>query len=112
MILNEIQTAVHDLAIEKGWRETNRNVGELIALAHSELSEALEEYRNLQTGANLQDIRYAEDGKPEGFFIELADLMIRVLDNAERYGVSMEEMIKLKHKYNTTRPYRHGGKKA
>ncbi len=33
---------VHDTAREKGWWDKERNDGEMIALMHSELSEALE----------------------------------------------------------------------
>jgi NTP pyrophosphatase (non-canonical NTP hydrolase) len=44
--------------------------------------------------------------------IELADVVIRVLDVAGRYGMDMEKAIKIKMAYNETRPYRHGGKLA
>ena len=37
---------VNHIAIEKGWWEGERNDGELIALIHSELSEALEALRH------------------------------------------------------------------
>ena len=36
----------HKTAKEKGWWDSERNEGEIIALMHSELSEALEAMRN------------------------------------------------------------------
>lgn len=93
------------MAKEKGWWEEDRGFAEVVALAHSELSEALEEYRD---GKGL--LYYNED-KPEGIAIEMADVIIRILDWAEHVGVDIEEMIRLKFNYNATRPYKHGGKK-
>ena len=45
MNLNQWRDEIHALAKEKGWWEVERTFGEIIALCHSELSEALEEYR-------------------------------------------------------------------
>jgi NTP pyrophosphatase (non-canonical NTP hydrolase) len=104
----------HDTAVEKGWYgkdgKDKRNFGEVLALMHSELSEALEEYRN---GRAMGDIYYrASDGKPEGIAVELADLFIRVADTCEREGVPLERALKEKLAFNKTRPFRHGNKRA
>jgi NTP pyrophosphatase (non-canonical NTP hydrolase) len=105
---------VHENAIEHGWWEEERSFGELIALCHSELSEALEEYRN---GVKPQEQYYSwpngENGikKPEGIISELADVVIRIMDMCGYYGIDLEAAIKEKHAYNVTRPYKHGGKK-
>jgi len=48
--------------------------------------------------------------KPEGFGIELADAMIRIADLAYLTGIDLEELIREKHQYNATRPYKHGRK--
>jgi len=77
-----------------------RNVPELLALVHSEISEALEAYRKRIT-----------DG-PNNFGEELADAVIRVFDMAEGLGIDIEAEILRKHEYNKTREYRHGGKAA
>lgn len=46
MILNALAEAINKTSTEHGfWPEEGRNFGEMIALAHSELSEALEEHR-------------------------------------------------------------------
>lgn len=50
------------------------------------------------------------EAKPEGYPVELADAMIRILDEFDRYGMDAESVIRLKMDYNTTRSFRHGGK--
>jgi NTP pyrophosphatase (non-canonical NTP hydrolase) len=105
--LKDIQKEVHRLAIDKGWYEEKRSIPELLCLVHSEVSEALEEYRSGSKGTRLGD-----GGKPEGLPIELADVIIRVCDMAEYLGIDIENAIVAKHAYNKTRPYRHGGKIA
>ena len=42
---------------------------------------------------------------------ELAGTAIRLMDMAEHYNVRLGEAIVAFHEYNTTRSYRHGGKK-
>jgi NTP pyrophosphatase (non-canonical NTP hydrolase) len=97
----------HERAKAKGWwAEESFNLPEKLALIHSEVSEALEEYRN-----DREPI-YIVSGKPEGIAIELADVVIRVADLCGRMGIDLEEAIRLKSTYNETRPHRHGGKKA
>lgn len=43
--LNELARDIHENAKAHGWWDENRSFPEVIALCHSELSEALEEYR-------------------------------------------------------------------
>ena len=47
----------------------------------------------------------------EGAPSELADIVIRVMDLCEHYGIDLEKVMEEKHKYNMERPYKHGGKK-
>lgn len=115
MTLQDFQKEVHDLAIEKGWWKHERNFGEICALLHSEISEAFEDYRN---GKKVNEIYYEiyEGGKlpqkPCGIPIELADIVIRLLDFCEAAGIDLTEALKEKHEYNKMRKYRHGGKIA
>ena len=55
---------------------------------------------------------HLDNGKPEGIPIELADVIIRVLDYCGYAGIDIDAAISQKHEYNRTRPYRHGGKKC
>ena len=103
--LNEFATEVHKNAVEHGWWEDDRGFGEVIALCHSELSEALEEYRN------GKPFVYDQDGKPEGIAVELADCIIRILDYCGMHDIDIEAILMDKHEYNKSRPYKHGGKR-
>ena len=107
-MLNQLRDEIHQNAIEHGWWDEERSFGDIIALCHSELSEALEEHRE---GHEPTEIYYSNVEKPEGIPIELADCIIRILDYCGKVGINIEEAISFKHEYNKTRPYRHGGKK-
>lgn len=197
---NELAAAVHKNAVDHGWWDEDREAAEIYALIHSELSEALEEYRsgrpllyypcnagglcvddrqeeNVSCGSRVYNPKNpsapcsAKSKKPEGIAVELADCVIRILDYCEKCGIDLdseiervavafdryalpalvnachclvssayesagreagcladcvaliaywckengsdlENAISLKHEYNKTRPYRHGGKKC
>ena len=132
VMLNKLRDEIHQNAVEHGWWDEPRTFGEIIALCHSELSEALEEYRR---GSEPRAIYFrcaykseygcpftvcspekcshysAAFSKPEGVPIELADCVIRILDYCGREGIDIEEAVRLKMEYNRTRSYRHGGKR-
>ena len=74
----------------------NRNKGELIALMHSELSEALEAIRK-----DLVDDKLPNRPGEE---VELADLLIRVFDYAGAFGLDLEGAYQEKRAYNAQRP--------
>lgn len=96
----------HEDSKAKGWYQPPPTTAEQIALGHSELSEALEAFRDRGT-----EKWYREDGKPEGIASELADTIIRIADMAGALGIDLEDAIVEKLAFNRTRPYRHGGKR-
>lgn len=109
MTISEWQKKVHKLAIEKGWYQEKREPLGLICLIHSELSEGVEEYRK----RGIDQVPYFPNGtKPEGFSVEIADAIIRILDMCEYLNIDIEHAIEVKHEYNKTREHRHGGKLA
>lgn len=113
--LGILQERIWQNAEDHGWHTTGESgsVPVKLALIHSEVSEALEEYRNSPPECEILHIYYNDDSeKPEGFGVELADVVIRVLDLAHSLDIDMVAMINLKHEYNQTRSYRHGNKRV
>lgn len=127
--INSFKRQVHLTAVEHGWWENGeRNMGELIALMHSELSEALECWRNgeprlwydygdgviLTTDTMAVNPPPKIDGKPKpcGLASEFADVIIRIFDACEHMNIPITQALIEKAAYNETRPYRHGGKLA
>lgn len=98
--LNELAAIVHT-ANAKWWIDINtgeplkRNVGELLMLVTSELSEALEAHRK-----NLMDDKLP---KRKGFEVELADAVIRILDICAGMRLDLGGAFVDKMKYNSIR---------
>lgn len=110
MNINDTVKKVTDTATEKGWSFTEKDIPEKIALCHSELSEALEEYRAGHLPSDIYND--AQSLKPEGFGIELADCVIRIMHLCGQLNIDLENALEIKMTYNDTRSFRHGGKKA
>lgn len=122
--ISEWQAAVHQVAVDKGWHERPLmteyagrpdvdGVAAKIALMHSELSEALEELRKpdvLGVCVALDTWYRMDNDKPEGFVVELADCVIRIMDTCEALGLDLQAAMGEKAAYNKTRTHRHGGK--
>lgn len=106
---HELQEAMHDIALQKGWWNPEKTFGEQIVMMHSELSEAIEAYR--EEDGDIHRIWFDENGKPEGVVIELADVVIRILDTCGKYNLNLLSAICVKAKYNESRTMRHGNKK-
>lgn len=121
-----LQTLMHEIAKSKGWHTPSKTFGEAVVMMHSELSEAIEEYRREDGDtqkiwhSHPSELRADKDGcievvssasKPEGVAIEFADLFIRLLDTCELYDIDLLEATLQKAQYNLSRSQRHGNKK-
>lgn len=109
--LNEIADAVHALAWEKGWHDAHENedrfVERMCNNLHDEVSEFHEAWRNNKLRDKCDksiELNCAEE--------ELADIIIRVLDNARKLEIDIQRAVEIKHEYNATRKHRHGGKRS
>lgn len=93
MTIAELQKLVMEQAKEKGFgvEPKDINVGEKMALIHSEVSEAFEAYRR----NNLE-------GK-DGFKEELGDVMQRTLHLCGIFGIDIEKEILKKLETNKSR---------
>ena len=135
MDIKELVEKAHQGAAEKGFWDHAPEFGTLIALVHSELSEALEEARKGKpSDQNYYECRF-EDKKPQicqgfnnaclvseskrkecgyakpcGVPSELADAVIRIADMCGGLGIDLDAAITEKMAFNANRPYKHGKK--
>ncbi len=91
--LKELCQICHAVAVEKGFWDEKRNIGEALMLIVTELAEAMEAHRH-QDDANFKE--------------ELADTFIRLLDLCGGLKIDIEEEIAQKCERNKKRPYKHG----
>ena len=132
MTLNYWAERIHTWAEIKGfWPEgggfQSRNFAEMVALSHSELSEALEAHRDGEPAVwyrhtdeclhaplnDLYDLQAKRSGcscspKTEGWATEYVDTIIRILDTLGAAGVDVDEILERKMAFNDTRPHKHG----
>lgn len=101
-ILNSFSKEIHEANVKAGWwndletgKPLDRNVGELLCLVHSEISEALEGYRK-----DLMDDKLPHR---KAFEVEIADALIRIFDIAGKYEFDLDGAIEEKRAYNLKR---------
>jgi NTP pyrophosphatase (non-canonical NTP hydrolase) len=120
-MINELSQLIHQNAVSKGFYEGEKNIGEILCLIHSEVSEAMEADRKgryfsisveeLEKTETESDYKQYFESKIKGTFEdELADIIIRVLDLCAYKNINIQEQIIAKMAYNSTREYKHGKK--
>jgi NTP pyrophosphatase (non-canonical NTP hydrolase) len=110
LALNDMAATIHELN-EKWWRDLEtgqpieRNVGELLCLIHSEISEGLEAHRK-----DLMDDKLPHR---KGLEVELADALIRILDLAGAHGMDIGGAYAEKCRFNMEREdHKHEARRA
>lgn len=100
--INTLSKEIHQDNIDAGWwtdletgEKKDRNIGELLCLVHSEVSEAMEGVRK-----NLQDDKLPHRSM---FEVELADTLIRIFDIAGAYNLDLGGAIEEKRAFNKQR---------
>lgn len=100
--LTAAQALAHETASNAGWyrdprtgEPVSRNFGEVVALMHSELSEALEAHRKSLIDDKLPN-------RP-GIEVEFADCIIRILDTAAALGLDVPGALIEKNRFNRSR---------
>jgi NTP pyrophosphatase (non-canonical NTP hydrolase) len=131
--MEQLIKRAHEMAKEKGFWETERNVPEILMLIVSELSESLEALRKDHYADKgvvkdlLQDLELNktdeefvikalefkvkfDEGVKSSFEDEIADVAIRLFDLCGGLGIDLQKHIELKMMYNSMRGYKHGKK--
>jgi NTP pyrophosphatase (non-canonical NTP hydrolase) len=99
---DDMAQIIYQDMLRNGFWDQPRNVGEMLMLAVSELSEGMEAWRK-----DLND-----DHLPQysGLTVEIADCIIRLMDTGRGLGLDIAGALIDKVVYNRTRPYKHGKK--
>lgn len=104
MNLNDLAQEILDINTANGWSVTvpkdwidSYKVPAILALIHSEVSEALEAFRHSDR---------------ENFEEEIANTIIRCLDLTAGMGIDIEKAVRDKMEINRGRGYKHGGKRV
>lgn len=120
--MNTLSKEIHAANVKKGFYEEEKNIGEMLALIHSEVSEMLEAHRKDNWSSVISSYSYLFEKGDDAFNSlfeslikdtfedELADTVIRCLDLAGYLDIDIEAHVKAKLRYNSLRPYKHGKK--
>lgn len=114
--MNHLRDLAYSSAVAAGWHDPKLiegvqrepSAGERVALIHEEATELLQHIRDGHV-AGSWDVPESP-GRIDGPDVELADIIIRCLDYAGRYGIDIGGAIVGKMRYNRERAHCHGGR--
>lgn len=132
--LNDLRDACYQTSKDHGFHDSPKTVGDDIALMHSELSEAYEDFRagHAPNESWYEERPIVDDGiagaiagapsvrttkairgdgklnKPCGIPSEIADVIIRAFDFCGRNNIDIQKAVEEKMAFNRTRPFKHG----
>lgn len=98
---DKIQTRAVSTARSKGWYDDDWSIDRSLCLIHAEVAEVTEALR----AGNPVDSKCLEYSAAE---VELADVIIRIMDLAHRMDWNIPGAVSAKMEFNKTRPYKHG----
>jgi hypothetical protein len=119
--LGQMRDVIHAMARSKGWYAEALDpmdrqwFAAAVGNLHGEVSELWESFRNGTLREPCDKAKgMAALGLPALTCLEeeLADIIIRALDDAAYLGVDIARAVTVKHAFNASRPHRHGGKRA
>lgn len=96
-----VQGEAVEIAKSKGWYDDPVSVDRCLNLIHGEVAEITEALRM----GNPDDAKCPGHSEAE---VEVADVIIRIMDLANRMNWDITSAIFSKMEYNKTRPYKHG----
>jgi NTP pyrophosphatase (non-canonical NTP hydrolase) len=95
LMIENLMAQCHGASRANHWWDKERNVGELLCLIHSEISEALEGYR--------KDAKDEHITQQASITVELADALIRIFDLAGGLRLNLGTCFAEKFCYNQMR---------
>lgn len=72
------------------------------------IGEIVEAHEELRSNHSPTEVYFSDGNKPEGFPVEIADAVIRLLDLQTDEHIDLETEMIRKSDYNEQRPYKHG----
>jgi NTP pyrophosphatase (non-canonical NTP hydrolase) len=99
----ELSNRACNQACTTGWHDSDPDLPRALLLLNTEIAEAAEALRD----GNPRDKACPAFSRLE---VELADLVIRLMDTSATHDLDIPGAIAAKMAYNKTRPYKHGGK--
>ncbi len=101
-VINSLAYECHQNAVLHGFYDPPPTIEQRLLL---QVSEIVEQFEGIRNNINTKPDEHCPEFCNEE--IEMADLIIRILDYAAYRNLRIGEAILAKHSYNKTRPYKH-----